>query len=144
MKINGLTAVLLSAVTATCLCGQENALETMLADTTLTGTSYSICYADAVTSEVIFSYDADRNLASASVMKLYPTSVSLSLLGNDYRFATEIYMTGKFNKRKGLLDGDVIIRGNGDPSLGSEYFKDHYGDVTAGWVSALSLSLIHI
>lgn len=138
MKINGLTAVLLSAVTATSLCGQEKALDAMLADTTLTGTSYSICYADAVTGEVIFSYDADRNLASASVMKLYPTSVSLSLLGSEYRFATEIYMTGRFNKRKGVLDGDVVIRGGGDPSLGSEYFKDHYGDVTAGWVSALS------
>ncbi len=138
MKINGLTAVLLYAVTATCLSGQEKALDAMLGDTTLTGTSYSICYADAVTGEVIFSYDADRNLASASVMKLYPTSVSLSLLGSDYRFATEIYMTGRFNKRKGVLDGDVVIRGGGDPSLGSEYFKDHYGDVTAGWVSALS------
>ncbi len=138
MKINGLTAVLLSAVTATCIYGQEKALDAMLADTTLTGTSYSICYADAVTGEVIFSYDADRNLASASVMKLYPTSVSLSLLGNDYRFATEVYMTGRFNKRKGVLDGDVVIRGGGDPSLGSEYFMDHYGDVAGGWVSALS------
>lgn len=138
MNLKGLIAVLLSAVTVTCIYGQGNALDAMLADTTLTGTSYSICFADAVTGEVIFSYDADRNLASASVMKLYPTSVSLSLLGSDYRFATEIYMTGKFNKRKGILDGDVVIRGGGDPSLGSDYFKDHYGDVTARWVSALS------
>ena len=138
MKIKGLTAVFLSAVTSTCLCGQQKALDAMLADTTLTGTSYSICYADAVTGEVVFNYDADRNLASASVMKLYPTSVSLSLLGSDYRFATEVYMTGRFNKRKGVLDGDIIIRGGGDPSLGSEYFKDHYGDVTSGWASALS------
>ena len=138
MKIKGLTAVILSAVTATCLCGQEKALDAMLADTTLTGTSYSICYADAVTGEVVFNYDADRNLASASVMKLYPTSVSLSLLGSDYRFATEIYMTGRFNKRKGVLDGDIVIRGGGDPSLGSEYFKDQYGNVTADWASALS------
>ena len=134
MKIKVLTAALLSAVTATCLCGQQTALDAMLADTTLTGTSYSICYADAVTGEVIFSYDADRNLASASVMKLYPTSISLSLLGSDYRFATGIYMTGSFNTRKGILDGDIVIRGGGDPSLGSDYFSDHYGDVTAAWV----------
>ena len=138
MKIKGLTAVLLSAVTATCLCGQQKALDAMLADTTLTGTSYSICYADALTGEVIFSYDADRNLASASVMKLYPTSVSLSLLGSDYRFVTGIYMNGRYNKRKGILEGDIVISGGGDPSLGSGYFRDHYGDVTATWVSALS------
>jgi D-alanyl-D-alanine carboxypeptidase/D-alanyl-D-alanine-endopeptidase (penicillin-binding protein 4) len=138
MKIKGLSALILSAVTATCLSGQEKALNAMLADTTLTGTSYSICYADALTGEVIFGYDADRNLAPASVMKLYPTAVSLSLLGSDYRFRTEIYLTGQFNKRKGILDGDIVIRGGGDPALGSEYFKDHYGDVIADWVSALS------
>jgi serine-type D-Ala-D-Ala carboxypeptidase/endopeptidase (penicillin-binding protein 4) len=138
MKTRRLAAVIISAVTAACLYGQQKAVDTMLADTTLTGTSYSICFADAMTGEVIFSYDAARNLASASVMKLYPTSVSLSLLGSDYRFATEIYMTGKFNRRKGVLDGDIVIRGGGDPSLGSEYFKENYGDVTAAWVSALS------
>ncbi len=138
MKIKRLTTFALYVITATCLIGQGNALNVMLADTTLTGTSYSICFADAVTGDIIFDYDADRNLASASVMKLYPASVSLSLLGSDYRFATEIYMSGKLNKRRGVLDGDVVIRGGGDPSLGSDYFVDHYGDVAATWVSALS------
>ena len=129
--------MIISAVTVTCLNGQEKALDAMLADTTMAGTSYSICFADAVTGEVIYGYGADRNLAPASVMKLYPTAVSLSLLGGDYRIPTEIYLSGSFNKRKGIVDGDVVIRGSGDPALGSEYFKEQYGDVTAGWVSAL-------
>lgn len=137
MKIRGITALIFSAVIVTCLNGQEKALNAMLADTTLAGTSYSIFYADAVTGEVIFGYGADRNLASASVMKLYPTAVSLSLLGADYRFPTEIYLSGYFNKRKGVLDGDVIIRGSGDPALGSKYFEEQYGDVTANWISAM-------
>ena len=34
-----------------------------------------------MTGEIVFNYDAERNLASASVMKLYPTSMALSLLG---------------------------------------------------------------
>jgi D-alanyl-D-alanine carboxypeptidase/D-alanyl-D-alanine-endopeptidase (penicillin-binding protein 4) len=113
-------------------------MDTILADTALTGTSYSFCFADAVTGEIIFSHDADRNLASASVMKLYPTSVALSLLGPGYRFSTVIYMTGQFNKRRGVLDGDVLIKGGGDPALGSPYFTEYYGDVTAQWVEALS------
>lgn len=137
MKLKILHAVIIAAVTGTCLCGQQKSMDVILADTTLTGTSWSICFADAVTGDLIFGYDAARNLASASVMKLYPTSVALSLLGPDYRFSTDIYYSGNLNSRRGVIDGDVIIRGGGDPALGSEYFSDHYGDVTARWTEAL-------
>ncbi|HUW94113.1 MAG TPA: D-alanyl-D-alanine carboxypeptidase/D-alanyl-D-alanine-endopeptidase [Bacteroidales bacterium] len=128
--------VIITALTV--LKGQEAAIESMLADTALTGTSYSICFADAVTGEVIFGYDEDRNLASASVMKLYPTSVALSLLRADYRFSTRVFMSGRFNKRRGILYGDIVILGGGDPALGSSYFADHYGDVTGQWAEALA------
>ena len=140
MQIKAFSTIIISFATALCLTGQQNVMDSILADTTLTGTSYSFCFADAMTGEIIFSHDADRNLASASVMKLYPTSVALSLLGPGYRYTTVICMTGKFNKRRGILEGDVIINGGGDPALGSEYFTDHYGDVTAKWVEALSAS----
>lgn len=120
------------------LNAQEAVLASMLADTTLTGTSYSICFADAVTGEVVFGFDADRNLASASVMKIYPTAISLSLLGADYRFSTSVFMAGRFNSKKGILNGDVVILGGGDPALGSAYFADNYGDVPARWAEALA------
>lgn len=137
MKLKILQTVTIAALTSVYLSGQQNSMDIILADTTLTGTSWSICFADAVTGEMIFGHDATRNLASASVMKLYPTSVALSLLGPDYRFSTEIFISGKFNSRRGIVDGDVVIRGNGDPALGSEYFAEHYGDVVGQWTKAL-------
>lgn len=138
MNIKTLMACVIIAATATVLNGQQSVMDTVVADTTLTGTSYSFCFADALTGEIIYGYDASRNLASASVMKLYPTSAALSLLGPDYRYSTIIYISGKFNKRKGTVEGDVIIKGGGDPALGSAYFTEHYGDVTGQWVAALS------
>jgi D-alanyl-D-alanine carboxypeptidase/D-alanyl-D-alanine-endopeptidase (penicillin-binding protein 4) len=138
MKRSGLLTLLLTLVTLNCISGQEAVLESILADTTLAGTSYSICFADAVTGEVVFGFDANRNLASASVMKLYPTAVSLSLLGADYCFTTGVFMSGRFNSRKGVLYGDVVILGGGDPALGSGYFADHYGDVPARWAETLA------
>jgi len=78
-----------------------------------------------------------ENLSSASVMKLYPTSVALSLLGPCYRYSTTLCLAGEFNSKKGVLDGDVIIIGGGDPALGSVYFREHYGDVVGTWVMAL-------
>jgi len=83
------------------LNGQKELMDTILADTAFTGTSYSFCFADAITGEIIFSHDAERNLSSASVMKLYPTSVALSLLGPCYRYSTTLCIAGDFNRQKG-------------------------------------------
>jgi D-alanyl-D-alanine carboxypeptidase/D-alanyl-D-alanine-endopeptidase (penicillin-binding protein 4) len=136
--MKAITTIILSAAAALCVAGQQNVMDTILADTALTGTSYSFCFADALTGEIIYTYDAERNLAPASVMKLYPTSTALLFLGPDYRYSTAVVMSGSFNRRRGVLDGDIIIRGGGDPSLGSQYFSEHYGDVIAKWTEALA------
>lgn len=137
MRIKFLTLLSVTVFYAASLYGQREVMDSILADTTLTGTSYSFCFADAVTGEIIFSHDADRNLSSASVMKLYPTSVALSMLGPCYRYTTTLCLSGEFNSKRGTLDGNVVIVGGGDPALGSEYFPEHYGDVVATWVKAL-------
>jgi D-alanyl-D-alanine carboxypeptidase/D-alanyl-D-alanine-endopeptidase (penicillin-binding protein 4) len=137
MKTRLSLLLLLACILPASLSGQQEVMDSILADTSFTGTSYSFCFADAVTGEIIFSHDAERNLSSASVMKLYPTSVALSLLGPCYRYSTTLCLAGDFNSRKGVLDGDVIIVGGGDPSLGSTYFSDHYGDLIGNWVQAL-------
>ena len=137
MKIRLYALLILVSLSIPSLNGQREVMDSILADTAFTGTSYSFCFADAVTGEIIFSHDAERNLSSASVMKLYPTSVALSLLGPCYRYATTLCLAGEFNSKKGVLDGDVVIIGGGDPALGSEYFSEHYGDVVGTWVKAL-------
>ncbi len=137
MKIRFSALLVLVSISILSLDGQREVMDSILADTAFTGTSYSFCFADAVTGEIIFSHDAERNLSSASVMKLYPTSVALSLLGPCYRYSTTLCLAGEFNSKKGVLDGDVIIIGGGDPALGSEYFSEHYGDVVGIWVKAL-------
>ena len=120
------------------LWSQKDALDGMLSDSLLKGTSFSICFEDVASGEIIFSFDAERNLAPASVMKLYPTSAALMLLGDDYRFSTEVGWVGSYNSRRGVLEGDIVIRGGGDPALGSALFAEHYGDVTGSWAEALA------
>ncbi|MCU0377985.1 MAG: D-alanyl-D-alanine carboxypeptidase/D-alanyl-D-alanine-endopeptidase [Bacteroidales bacterium] len=145
MNIKQLLISSLFFLYAAFLSGQQAALEAALADTALTGTSWSICITDVSTGETVFEYDAERNLAPASVTKLYPTAAALSLLGHDYCFKTELLMTGEMNKRRGILEGNIIIYGCGDPCLGSPYFSDHYGDVIDKWVSALKeAGVLHV
>ncbi len=137
MKKRILSSLLLITLFSLTLPAQQEVIDMIRSDTSLTGSSWSVCFADAATGELIFGYDAERNLASASVMKLYPTSAALSLLGPGYRFTTNLLMNGTYNARRGVLDGDLVVVGGGDPSLGSEYFADHYGDVTARWAAEL-------
>ncbi len=79
----------------------------------------------------------DKSLIPASVMKLITTSAAIELLGPDYTFKTSIGYTGKISKFFNILNGDIVIKGGGDPSLGSENFTDHYAGFTDRWIAGI-------
>lgn len=56
----------------------------------------------------------------ASVMKLVTTYAALERLGGAYRWKTEAYLEG--NLRDGVLSGNLLLRGGGDPKLNLESF----------------------
>ena len=56
----------------------------------------------------------------ASVMKLVTTYAALELLGPAYRWKTEAYAGGPL--REGVLEGDLVLKGYGDPKLDLEAF----------------------
>jgi D-alanyl-D-alanine carboxypeptidase/D-alanyl-D-alanine-endopeptidase (penicillin-binding protein 4) len=51
----------------------------------------------------------------ASVMKLFTTQAALELLGPAFTFRTDVLATGTISG--GVLSGDLVIRGGGDPKL---------------------------
>ncbi len=63
--------------------------------------------------------DTPRN--PASTMKLVTTYSALGVLGPDYRWPTEIYTTG--NVAGGTLQGDVVIKGYGNPDFRERDFR---------------------
>ncbi|HVO87780.1 MAG TPA: D-alanyl-D-alanine carboxypeptidase/D-alanyl-D-alanine-endopeptidase [Casimicrobiaceae bacterium] len=69
----------------------------------------------------LFAYDADRPMNPASTMKLVTTLAALELLGPDYRWRTEAYLDGRL--RNGALDGDLILKGYGDPKITVEQWQ---------------------
>jgi serine-type D-Ala-D-Ala carboxypeptidase/endopeptidase (penicillin-binding protein 4) len=99
--------------------------------------SVSICFIRASDGESVFEYNADKSLIPASVLKLVTSSAALELLGPEYRFKTAIGYSGSLNKRTGKLEGDLIIKGGGDPALGSDYFKEHYGNFLNKWIKSV-------
>ena len=63
----------------------------------------------------LIAYDAELPLNPASTIKLVTTYAGLSLLGPDYRWRTEARLRGAL--REGVLHGDLVLRGGGDPKL---------------------------
>jgi serine-type D-Ala-D-Ala carboxypeptidase/endopeptidase (penicillin-binding protein 4) len=127
---------LISAIPLT-VFSQEKAFKVFLSDSSMRHAEISLRLIDADSNKTLFEYNPDRSLIPASVMKLITTSSALELLGPDYTFKTSIGYTGKLNKRSGVLKGDIIIKGGGDPALGSEAFSDHYSGFEDRWTDEI-------
>src|SRR5690606_26344585 len=54
-------------------------------------------------------------LVPASNLKLYSTAAALYFLGPDFRYST--YLLGDGDLRDGVLTGDLILYGTGDPAI---------------------------
>jgi len=99
--------------------------------------SVSFALRDAENGEMIFEHNSSKSLSQASVMKLITTAAALELLGPDHIFTTTIGYTGKIRKGSGTLDGNILIKGGGDPSLGSDKFPGCYEKFMEKWVSEI-------
>jgi serine-type D-Ala-D-Ala carboxypeptidase/endopeptidase (penicillin-binding protein 4) len=63
----------------------------------------------------VVTHNAGVPMNPASVMKVVTTYAALDLLGPAFTFRTEAYLTGRLSA--GVLDGNLHIRGGGDPKL---------------------------
>ncbi|ADE10425.1 D-alanyl-D-alanine carboxypeptidase/D-alanyl-D-alanine endopeptidase [Sideroxydans lithotrophicus] len=68
----------------------------------------------------LISINAQRPMNPASTMKLLTTYSSLDLLGPAYTWKTEAWIDGEL--KDGVLDGNLILKGYGDPKFTIEQF----------------------
>lgn len=68
----------------------------------------------------LVSLNASQAMNPASTMKLLTTYAALDLLGPAYTWKTEAYLDGEL--REGVLYGDLVLKGHGDPKFTIEQF----------------------
>jgi D-alanyl-D-alanine carboxypeptidase/D-alanyl-D-alanine-endopeptidase (penicillin-binding protein 4) len=68
----------------------------------------------------LLSVNAERPMNPASTMKLLTTYAGLELLGPAYAWKTEAWLDGKLDH--GVLQGNLVLKGYGDPDLTLEQF----------------------
>jgi D-alanyl-D-alanine carboxypeptidase/D-alanyl-D-alanine-endopeptidase (penicillin-binding protein 4) len=71
------------------------------------------------TGKVVAEHYASRTHVPASVIKLYTTYAALHTLGSNFKWPTKFYYKGRLSG--GILKGDLIVKGYGDPTLSSKH-----------------------
>jgi D-alanyl-D-alanine carboxypeptidase/D-alanyl-D-alanine-endopeptidase (penicillin-binding protein 4) len=78
----------------------------------------SVYVEDVETGEPVLQWLQDEPRNPASTVKLLTTLVSLDILGPAYRWKTDVFALGTIKGER--LDGDLLLKGHGDPFLVTE------------------------
>src|SRR5688572_19666809 len=88
----------------------------ILEDPTLAETQLGIEVVDLATGEELFALNGDVGFIPASTTKVVTAAAALRTLGPAYQFSTHIYRDGELAP-DGVLDGNLYVKGYGDPTL---------------------------
>lgn len=94
------------------------------------GGEVAFALADARTGKLLDGRDERQGMPPASTAKSITTCFALERLGTEHRFVTRIYVTGPI--AGGVVQGDLILWGSGDPELDT----DKLGDLAARLAAA--------
>jgi D-alanyl-D-alanine carboxypeptidase/D-alanyl-D-alanine-endopeptidase (penicillin-binding protein 4) len=90
-------------------------LSDLLQGATESGALYSAIVVSIDRGDTLFALNPDLPLAPASNMKIYTTGAALYYLGPGFRHSTRLMIDG--DVRDGVLHGNVILYGTGDPAI---------------------------
>ncbi|HWZ16652.1 MAG TPA: D-alanyl-D-alanine carboxypeptidase/D-alanyl-D-alanine-endopeptidase [Mucilaginibacter sp.] len=96
----------------------QKAFNRLQADSQCRYASVSLTVLDAKTGQQVFAANPYMGLATASTLKTITTITAFNLLGKDFQYQTQFGYSGSISA-DGTLNGDIIIKGAGDPTLGS-------------------------
>lgn len=106
-------------------------------------TSVGVFIKDITSGEVLYDYNSEIAMTPASVMKSITTATALSLLDENFRFATPVVLRGNSGSGKSW-NGDLVIVSCGDPTVESEHFKSNLGFCDSICASLLRLGVKEI
>lgn len=108
----------------------------LAADKELANATISFYAYDVDSNKTITGLNANKSLVPASTLKLITTATVLEMYGPNHTLNTNIHYTGEIDTNC-VLNGDIIIKGAGDPALGSHRYKKHYQNFISNWANSI-------
>ncbi len=115
---------------------QQSAVNAFVKMKGLESANLGVNVIDIKTGVSVASFNPDKPLVPASIMKVVTTATALELYGPEYRFITKLGYSGSIDNQ-GILFGDIYIKGAGDPTLGSEHFERDKDDFLKSCISVI-------
>ena len=97
-------------------------IDSMMALPHFDNAHWGILIVDPERGDTLYSRNAGKLFMPASNMKIVTGSVALASLGPDYRYRTHFATSGTLHD--GMIDGDLLVIGRGDPSLSDRMRED--------------------
>jgi len=100
----------------------QASIDRILSRPSLKGASISVRVLELPGGRVLYSYHPDEVLSVASNAKVITTSAVLDALGSKFELTTTLVARGQI--RNGVLYGDLVVVGRGDPSISVHWYQD--------------------
>lgn len=115
LRAVAITCVMLSICAQSATAKLPNQIDKVLRAHKIAPASLSVVVVDVSSRKVIAQLNAQQPRNPASTIKVVTSWVALDTLGPAYTWITRLYALGKV--KAGVLHGDLLIRGGGDPYL---------------------------
>ena len=113
----------------------KQVLSSILDDEQFRNAWWGVHVVDVESGREVYHHMADQSFIPASNTKLFTTAAVLDQLGPDFMYETTLYRDGPIVD--GVLKGNIIVRGSGDPVIGGRFNDGDLTEAFRKWASTL-------
>jgi len=128
VTLTSLALLLFLAVPGVAAAGIKDRIGATLARYGMGGSGTSVAVYDLTAKRAVYQLRPDALRLPASNEKLVTSSAALAAWTASFRFSTQLFIDAPGPDADGVVDGDVYLRGFGDPTLSTASFQERrYG-----------------
>ena len=110
-------------------------IDHLIADPSFASATWGVYIESPDKREVLYRHNENKLLIPASNMKLFTTATALVRFGPNFTYKTKLYYDGAVSN--GTLNGNLIIRGSGDPTISGRYNGNNITGTFQEWADSL-------